>query len=160
MKKANAAKALMLGLGIAVNGQSEPNLIHNISHSVEEIRTMANTQATVEDVFKEVGALAQSLKKLNILIKSRLANVDTNERYSLQLVNQALDFGINLIKNRYENEIYEDFFDEFKALASAKHTLEVYLRHIQERKDGIEIVRLSNLTLSQDDVNEMMKARD
>ncbi|MBV6524963.1 hypothetical protein HT664_09610 [Ursidibacter maritimus] len=78
---------------------------------------------------------------------------------TLLLVNQALDFGISLIKERYENEIYEQFFNEFKALASAKNTLEIYLRRIQEQRDGIEIVRDPKLTLTQSDIEKMMSAR-
>ncbi|HDR1185285.1 hypothetical protein M8853_07570 [Pasteurella multocida] len=159
MKKASTAKALMLGLGIAVNGHSEPSLINNISHSVEEIRIMTSAKATAQDVFREVDALAQSLHKLNILIKTRLTHIDPNNRASLLLVNQALDFGISLIKTRYENEIYEQFFNEFKALASAKNTLEIYLRRIQEQRDGIEIVRDPQLTLTKSDIEKMMSAR-
>lgn len=159
MKKASTAKALMLGLGIAFNGHSEPNLINNISHSVEEIRTMTSAKATAQDVFREVDALAQSLHKLNILIKTHLTHIDPNNRASLLLVNQALDFGISLIKERYENEIYEQFFNEFKALASAKNILEIYLRRIQEQKDGIEIVRNPELTLSKSNIEEIMNAR-
>ncbi|MDC4234627.1 hypothetical protein [Pasteurella multocida] len=86
-------------------------------------------------------------------------HIDPNNRASLLLVNQALDFGISLIKERYENEIYEQFFNEFKALASAKNTLEIYLRRIQEQKDGIEIVRNPELTLSQSNIEEIMNAR-
>lgn len=163
MKKATKAKAIMLGLGgfLAFNNvNSEPTpVIQHITHSVDEIKSLASSQATAQDVFKEVNSLATSLNTLNILIKSRLSTIDANKRADLLLVNLALDFGISIIKTRYKNEIYEQFFSEFKALASAKNTLEVYLRRIQENAEGIEIVVDPKLTLNESNIEEIMNSR-
>ena len=163
MKKACTAKAIMLGLsGIFAfnNVNSEPpRVIQSITHSVEEIKSLASSKATAQDVFKEVNSLAESLNILNLLVRSHLSDIDVNDRHSLLLVNFALELGMSIIKERYEDEIYEHFFSEFKALASAKNTLEVYLRRIQERAGGIEIVRDPKLTLNQSNIEEIMSSR-
>lgn len=159
MKKKNTAKALLLSLGIVFQSHGEPNLISHISHSVEEIKTMTQTKATAQAIFDEVRHLAHSLNKLNVLIKSKLSHLKADERSSLLLVNQALSYGIGLIKMQFEDEIYNQFFNEFKALSSAKNTLEIYLRQIQEREDGIEIVKAHNLSLTKENLNEIINSR-
>ncbi|MCQ9123296.1 hypothetical protein [Rodentibacter caecimuris] len=151
MKPANTAKALLLSLGIALNGQA--NLINHISESVEVISTKVQT-ANANDVFNEVLELAQSLQKLNLSIQQRIKKITNAERSSLLLVNNALNYGIGLLKTKFEDEIYHQFFNEFRALSAAKNALEINLRQIQERIDGVEIVTLRNLSLTQEELSE------
>ncbi len=159
MKKANKAQALLLGLGIALNTTPTTSPLLTIPNTIESIKLMATNQAKADDVFHAVYKLAQSVKKLNILIKDKLSHINQDERASLLAINQTLDFGISLLKKGYEDAIYNTFTAEFRALVSAKSTLELYLRQIQERLDGIEIVSIQDLAVTTDDVKQMMSAR-
>lgn len=157
MKKAQSAKALLASLSLGLStATANGALLHDISNDVEQIHVMIQQDVLVSDIFESIERLTATLQKLNISIKARIKHIDEKELSGLTLVNNALNYGIVLIKARFEKEIFNHYFSEFKRLSSAKNTLEVHLQHIKERLYGVEIVSIKDVTVTQSEINEAM----
>lgn len=157
-KTINTETAVMLGLGLTTTiGQSQANLVDNITYSVEHIKNLNNSTADIELIFKEVDHLTGKLTELNIAIRSNIANkkINKNQFSHLLMLNQALSFGVDLLKNHYQEEILSQYIANFRALSAQKNRLELLIRQIQEKLEGVDIVQVPNLTLTGAEIEEI-----
>lgn len=166
MKFKNAAFTLLASLGFATSsnvGHIHSNLYNDVSNSIQEIKQQESANATVADLFVSVKKLSESVTILNLQVKQQIKSLNTNDFTQLTMLGHLLDFGIELVKSRYEEEIFTTYNTEFRALSSARFSFEHNLKAIKERLYGIEVVHIPELSLSQaelDELNAALNRRD
>lgn len=151
----NTATVLLLGLGIATTGQAEINLVGRISDNVEEIKAMTAKNAAVQEVFIAVVELTNSLKALNERLARDRQQIERLELSLLKLVDNALNYCVDMLKQSFETAIFTQFNAEFRALSGAKFAFNGLLREINENLNGIEIVKVSDLSFTGKELNEL-----
>lgn len=161
MKLPKTALSILASFGIATSqniGHIQADLYSDVSNSIREIKQQELSNATVADLFHSVKKLSESVTVLNVQVKQVIQTLNTNDLTQLTMLGQLLDFGIELVKSRYEEEIFTTFNTEFRALSNARFIFEHNIRAIKERLHGVKIVKAPNLSLSQAELNELNEA--
>lgn len=157
MKTLNQATALISAFIGGVNGV-DASSFQQVTHSIEQIKTLSVQQCPTSQIFASVKTLAEQINLLNDDMAQHLHHIKPNEFDMLLLVNQAVGYAFHLLKQGYQEEILSTYRNEFKALSNAKNRFENHLREVKETLYGVEIVSLENISLSPSDVEEMMQA--
>ncbi|MDP8185405.1 hypothetical protein [Phocoenobacter skyensis] len=160
MKLKKSFIALLTALGVATNIQAKPTLFQDVSYSIEKIKTLSSQKTTTDEIFKQVGLLSSSIQELNAFTNERINTINKNELSDLILVEYAVNFIFNFLKQEFKSDIFTKYTTEFRTLSNAKNTLENNVRKSKERLIGIEIVRVKGLSLNNDEVTELTNAVD
>ncbi|MGR6980322.1 hypothetical protein ACUHGC_02550 [Testudinibacter sp. P27/CKL/0425] len=154
MKK--TAVAILAGLGIATS-QPQANIIYSVSDSIRQLQTLAERNTNEGELFLKLVDLTQSVNKLNQTIRSKKYRYSELQAKDLLVVKQLLDFGFEMIKNRYEEQIYNAYYAEFRAFSSARHTLQHALHRITENLTGVQFAAIQGVTITNTDIDEISR---
>lgn len=154
MKK--TAIAILAGLGIAT-AQPQASIIYSVSDSIRQLQTLAERNSSEAELFLKLAELTQSVNTLNQMIKAEKYRCNDSKNKDLLIVKQLIDLGFELIKNRYEERIYDTYYVEFRAFSSARHTLQHALHRIAENRTGAQFAALSGVSMTKQDIEEISR---
>ncbi len=135
-------------------------LFQDVSYSIEKIKTLSSQKASTDEIFKQVGLLSNSIQELNAFTNERINTINKNELSDLILVEYAVNFIFDFLKQEFKSDIFTKYTTEFRTLSNAKNILESNIRKAKERLIGVEIIKVKGLTLTDEDIAEITHAVD
>lgn len=151
MKKTFISLGLLTALG-ATNLQAREALFTVSQEIHQEVGAIfSSKQHSTKVRFEKLAALAEQIQELNQWI-SEQDNWDKSVLDILSIVNGVLDFTFHQFKQRYEQAIYSTYTQEFRLFSSVRSTFKSNLKQLNDTLNGVRIIEISNLSLSQDDV--------
>lgn len=155
----NTAIALLTSLGVLTSGSlatAQPVLA--VSQSIEkEAKAIASLKSDPASRFNKVSELSSLLNELNHLICSPNYQCDKTEFTTLLLVNDFIDLSFKFLTREYEELIYTTYLKEFRAFSSERSAFKSNLKQLQEKQEGIKIVHVKGLSLTETDLKEISR---
>lgn len=151
MKKTLASLGFLAALGSGDLQASEA--LFNVSQEIhqEAGAIFAQKKEGAKARFERLADLSHQIQELNAWV-SQKQELSKAELDVLHIVNSVLDYTFHQFKNKYEKVIYAYYTQEFRLFSTARSTFKSNLKQLNDRINGIRILEVQGLSLSQDDV--------
>lgn len=151
MKKTLASLGLLAALGSSNLQATEAlfNVSKEIHQEAEAIFAQKKENAKVR--FERLADLSYQIQELNKWVSTK-KEITKSELDVLYIVNGVLDFTFHQFKNKYEKIIYAHYTKEFRLFSTARSTFKSNLKQLNDSINGIKIIEVQGLSLSQDDI--------
>lgn len=157
MKKTFASLGLLAALSSGSLQASEA--LFTVSQEIhqEAGAIFAQKIENIDTRFEKLADLSHQIQTLNDWIgkAQHMAKADLDVLY---IVNGVLDFTFHQFKHQYEKLIYTNYTQEFRLFSAVRSTFKSHLKQVNDNLNGISIVEIQGLSLSQDELTTISQA--
>jgi len=159
-QKLNRTAKTAVAIALSSFGVLDMSSLDNVTQSIENIRILSSQKTNIDSVFLNVTKLSKEIENISQAINTNLDKVNANEFNHLVLINQVINFAFYMLKNEYKTQILSnsEYKLSFRSFSNAKNNFENSLQRIKENINGIDVVTIKDISLSDTQVNELMQA--
>ncbi|WP_018651532.1 hypothetical protein [Actinobacillus capsulatus] len=156
-QKLNRTAKTAVAIALSSFGVLDMSSLDNVTQSIENIRLLSSQKTNIDFVFLNVKELSKEIENISQAINANLDKVNTKEFNHLVLINQVINFAFYMLKNEYKMQILSnaEYKLSFRSFSNAKNNFE---NSLKENINGVDIVTIKDISLSDIQVNELMQA--
>lgn len=158
--KATTVAAMLLAT-ITGNEPKQATPIQEVAHLVTNLNeSTQQIDISVEQVFDSLSQLANSIQNLNAFLVNNKFKLKSNKYDELIHIRRLLDVSSSLMVSKYEDLIFETYFETYRKYSNAIANLDLNIYKINEKQGKVSIVNIAKLGLSADEINAIEQQSD